>query len=81
MINQFLTILNEKQRRQFVGLLAKQYGYGGIEYMTRVTGLHRATISRGQNELESENQDDGRVRAKGGGRQPVEKKRPRFNQS
>ncbi|MBV7339888.1 hypothetical protein KFU94_69105 [Chloroflexi bacterium TSY] len=31
MINQLMRTLNEKQRRQFVGLLAKQYGYGGIE--------------------------------------------------
>lgn len=80
MLNQLVITLDEKQRRQFVGLLAKQYGYGGIEHMSRITGLHRATITRGQNELESEKEDDGRVRAKGGGRHMVEKKNPDCSQ-
>ncbi len=78
MINQLVQRLNEKQRRQFVGLLAKQYGHGGIEQMAVISGLHRATISRGQKELESAAQDDGRVRSRGGGRKLSEKKSPGY---
>lgn len=78
-INQLVITLNEKQRRQVVGLLAKQHGYGGIEHMSKITGLHRATISRGQNELENEREDDGRIRAKGGGRPDIKKKNPSFS--
>ena len=74
MINQLIVELNEKQRRQFTGLLAKQYGYGGIARLAEITGLHRATITRGQSELESESTDDKRIRQPGGGRDPVEKK-------
>ena len=78
MINQLVQRLNEKQRRQFVGLLAKQHGHGGIERMAEISGLHRATISRGQKELESETEDDGRVRSRGGGRKGSEKKNPSY---
>ena len=78
MINQLVQLLNEKQRRHFVGLLAKQYGHGGIERMAEISGLHRATISRGQKELASAAQDDRRVRSRGGGRKLSEKKIPSY---
>ena len=78
MVNQLARTLNEKERRQFVGLLAKQHGRGGIERMAEITGLHRATISRGQKELENESADDGRVRSCGGGRKLSEKKIPGY---
>jgi len=74
MINQLVRMLNEKQRRQFVGLLAKQAGYGGIQRMAQITGLHRATIARGQGELEEAQAEEGRIRRQGGGRQLIEKK-------
>ena len=74
MVNQLVIELNEKQRRQFVGLLAKQYGYGGIARLAEITGLHRATITRGQSELENEAADDERIRRLGGGRYRIEKK-------
>lgn len=76
MINQLAQMMNEKERRQFVGFLAKQHGHGGIERMVEITGLHRATISRGQKELENETLDEGRVRRHGGGRKLREKKSP-----
>ena len=78
MVNELVQMLNEKERRQFVGLLAKQHGLGGIERMVEITGLHRATISRGQKELENETTDEGRVRSHGGGRKLSEKKIPGY---
>ncbi len=72
-INQLVVLLNEKHRRQFVGLLARQLGHGGVTRMAQVTGLSRNTISRGQREIAS-NDFSERIRAKGGGRPLTEKK-------
>lgn len=72
-INQLMVLLNEKHRRQFVGLLARQLGQGGVTIMAQVTGLSRNTIARGQDEL-SNNDFSDRIRAKGGGRPLTEKK-------
>ncbi len=74
-INQLAALLNEKERRQLVGLLAWQQGRGGISKMAEVTGLDRNTIKRGQRELTA-NDFSGRVRRQGGGRSLTEKKSP-----
>jgi hypothetical protein len=74
-INRVLAMLDEKSRRRFVGLLATQHGYGGVQYFACVTGLSRTTILRGQRELaQVDAEQDGRLRAAGGGRQLLEKK-------
>ncbi len=74
-INRLVAVLDEKHRRQFVGLLASQFGYGGIQKLSRITGLHRETISRGKREIAGANVVlDGGLRAAGGGRHKVEKK-------
>ncbi len=76
-INRLVVALDEKHRRQFVGLLASQFGHGGIGYLSKITGLHRETISRGKREIEGVNAAlDGRIRIAGGGRHKAEKKRP-----
>lgn len=74
-INQLAAWLNEKDRRQFVGLLARQLGHGGVTIMAEVTGLDRNTIKRGQDEIAAGDFTD-RVRRKGAGRPRTEKKRP-----
>ena len=68
-INQLAALLNEKERRQFVGLLARQLGRGGVTVMAEVTGLNRNTIMGGQGEIAASNFNE-RVRTKGGGRPP-----------
>ena len=72
-INQMVSVLNEKERRQFVGLLALQRGHGGIQAMVEGTGLSRNTIARGQRESKEGNWG-GRIRAAGAGRPTIEKK-------
>lgn len=72
-INQLVVLLNEKDRRQVVGLLAWQLGHGGVTTMAQVTGLSRTTITRGQGEITAGDFSD-RIRAKGGGRPLTEKK-------
>ena len=74
-INQLVVLLNEKDRRQFVGLLARQRGRGGVTFRAEVTGLDRNTIKRGQQQLAASDFSD-RVRRQGGGRPLTEKKRP-----
>lgn len=67
--------LNERNRRLFSGMLARQIGRGGIERVHEITGLSRVTIRRGIEEHESgQSLDGGRVRQQGGGRVSVEKK-------
>lgn len=74
-INRLVAVLDEKHRRQFVGLLASQFGHGGIQSLSKITGLHRETISRGKREIEQADvTSDGRIRAPGGGRHKTEKK-------
>ena len=74
-INRVLASLDEKSRRCFVGLLAAQYGHGGVRYLARVTGLSRTTILRGRREVEqAAPASDRRVRTAGGGGQLIEKK-------
>jgi len=75
-INRLVASLDEKHRRQFVGLWASEFGHGGIQLMARVTGLDRNTIARGQRELDLADPAPGRVRGPGGGRPRLEKKDP-----
>ena len=76
-INRVLTILNEKSRRRFTGLLALQGGRGGVEHLSQITGLSRPTIRRGRAEVQSTERrtESGRVRraGAGAGRPAVEK--------
>ena len=74
-INRVLAQLNEKNRRLFVGLLALQLGYGGLQHISSITGMSRVTIRRGRSELASgECSSGGPLRGAGGGRKCVEKK-------
>ena len=78
-INRVLVALDEKNRRRFVGVLALQWGHGGMERLMAITGLSRNTIRRGRDEIQRKDQvPTGRIRQAGGGRQPIEKKDPTF---
>jgi hypothetical protein len=74
-INQVISLLHEKGRRQFVGLLALQWGRGGLERLHVITGLSHPTIRRGRAEVQRKERqaERNRVRKQGAGRQPVEK--------
>jgi hypothetical protein len=79
-INQVMSLLHEKGRRQFAGLLALQWGRGGLEQLHVITGLSQPTIRRGRAEVQRKERqvERNRVRKPGAGRQPVEKNNPRF---
>lgn len=74
-MNRALAGLDEKHARRVLGLLAEREGHGGIARLSRVTGLSRTTILRGQRELVGPDPTPkDRVRRPGGGRPTLEKK-------
>src|SRR5687768_12937914 len=60
--------LDERGRRIFAAGEVRAAGWGGLEAVSRITGLARSTIGRGQKELDAAPLPKGRVRRKGGGR-------------
>lgn len=69
----FLSVLNEKQRRLYLGFESLKIGYGGDVQMALSAGVNAKTVSRGRKELLSKAIDAGRVRRKGAGRPPLKK--------
>ena len=65
--------LNERQRRLVVAAEAIAYGYGGINFLSEITGISVPTIRRGVREINAgRNQESSdRIRSKGGGRKKV----------
>jgi hypothetical protein len=72
----FFSLLDEKQRRLYAGLEALKTGRGGDARIADLLGLDVGTVARGRRELLSGEVEIGRVRAAGGGRKALEKKRP-----
>jgi len=62
--------LNEKDRRRFAAIQARQLGHGGISYISKLFTISESTISRGIDELDTLSSDpaEGRVRKPGAGR-------------
>lgn len=77
-INRVLMALNEKSRRRFAGLLALQWGRGGVERLSQITGLSHPTIRRGRDEVQrvEHRSERGRIRRVGAGQPAVEKSIP-----
>jgi hypothetical protein len=72
----FLSALDEKQRRLYAGLESLRIGRGGDRRIADWTGLDVHTVARGRRELQEQELKLGRIRERGAGRIPVEKKRP-----
>ena len=83
-MNNMIPYLNEKQKRLFCGIVAKELGHGGIALVNEATGSARNTITSGIKEIddnqdEEDNQKDlpsGRIRKPGGGRKSAVEKNP-----
>jgi len=71
----FFSLLDEQQRRLYAGLEAQKLGCGGDRKIAEFLGLNAHTVARGRRELFGEQVHRDRVRKKGGGRKPAEKKR------
>jgi hypothetical protein len=75
----FYTSLNEKDRRLFAGFEALQFGYGGRNYVARVLGCSRNTVSKGAREVSglSTEEVEEQIRARESGSQRATKPRIR----
>ena len=62
--------LNEKDKRRFAAIQARQLGHGGMKYISEILGISVSTIGRGIAELEVLPEDParGRTRRPGAGR-------------
>jgi len=69
----FLSVLNEKQRRLYLGLESIKLGRGGDVRMSSVAGVDVKTIARGRRELLSKQIEIDRIRRRGAGRPPLKK--------
>ena len=63
--------LDERSRRMFAAAEASTAGWGGLAAVSRITGLARSTINRGQGDLDAMPLAAGQVRRSGGGRKAV----------
>jgi len=73
----FSSLLDEKQRRLYAGLESLKLGYGGDRRIAGFLGMDPHTVAKGRRELLAQDKETGRVRKAGGGRRPLEKKRPK----
>ena len=68
-----LSVLDEKQRRLFLGFESFKLGHGGDIQMAMASGINVKTVARGRKELLAKKIDSGRVRRKGAGRPSLKK--------
>ena len=70
-----LSVLNEKQRRLYLGLESMRLGHGGDAKISRTTGVNVKTIALGRRQLQAGDITVERIREVGGGRPSIKKKR------
>ena len=58
-------------RRLFAAAEVRAAGRGGLALVSRITGLARSTLNRGEDDLDGEPLPAGRIRRKGGGRRAI----------
>ena len=75
LVELFVSLLDEKQRRLYAGLESIKLGRGGDKKIARLFGLDIHTVAKGRKELWSGEIQKDRVRRAGGGRKSLEKKR------
>jgi len=70
-----LSVLNEKQRRLYLGLESIRLGHGGDAKIAQLTGVNVKTIALGRRQLLAGDVTMERIREVGGGRPSIKKKR------
>jgi DNA-binding transcriptional regulator YhcF (GntR family) len=73
----FYSLLDEQQRRLYAGLESLKLGRGGDRQLAEFLDLNPHTVARGRQQLLAQDVEVDRARRVGGGRKPVEKKRPK----
>jgi hypothetical protein len=75
LVELFVSLLDEKQRRLYAGLESLKLGHGGDKKIARLFGIDMHTVAKGRKELWNGEIESDRVRRVGGGRKYLEKKR------
>jgi hypothetical protein len=70
-----LSVLNEKQRRLYLGLESIRFGHGGDAKISRATGINVKTIALGRRQLQAGDISLERIREAGAGWPSIKKKR------
>ena len=73
----FYSLLDEQQRRLYAGLESLKLGRGGDRQLAEFLELDPHTVARGRQQLLAQDVEVERARRAGGGRKPVENKRPK----
>ncbi len=68
--------LDERGRRLFAAAVVRTAGWGGLTIVSRITGLARSTINRGEDDLDAEPLRNHNVRRARGGRRAVSEADP-----
>ena len=69
--------LNERSRRLFAAIEAKEIGYGGVSLVAKVIKVSRKTIHAGLKEISAKKKNEiGKIRQVGGGRKSLREKYP-----
>jgi hypothetical protein len=68
--------LDERGRRLFAAAEVRAAGRGGLALVSKITGLARSTINRGEDDLDAAPFPTGRIRRKGGGRHALGDRNP-----
>jgi hypothetical protein len=68
--------LDERGRRLFAAAEVRAAGWGGLAAVSRITGLARSTINRGEDDLDAAPLPRGQVRRRGGGRRAIAETNP-----
>src|SRR5258708_8499819 len=67
----FASKLDERGRRLFAAIETRTAGRGGLAVVSKITGLARSTINRGEDDLDAGPLSKRTVRRSGGGRRAV----------
>lgn len=70
----FCSLLNEKQRRLYVGLESLKLGHGGDKHIATLLGMDPHTVARGRREIMQGDIQSDSIRISGGGCTATEKK-------
>jgi Rhodopirellula transposase DDE domain len=73
--------LDERGRRLFAAAEVRAAGRGGLALVSRITGLARSTINRGEDDLDGAPLPAGRIRREGGGRRAIGDKKPEIREA
>lgn len=81
-MRRFYESLNEKDARRYAGIEALKIGHGGRNYIAKVLGCSRHTVSKGAKEVTDlpKKEVDSRIRKKGGGRKPYDETNKRIDE-